>query len=274
MNDQHLILNRWREEQKVFDTNLSVLRKQMKSVAMHDIRVATKKLRAFWKLYNLLKKETGWKHQLDKTEELFDVLGREQDIETCIELLSLYEKENDCRFDELRRFLTYQLKVAKGWVGKSIPVYRKRELLDISHVLKKDESLNDEKKLVQHIQDIINTHFLEIQDYFKRPHKVRQKLKSLYYWISTLPGDDSRGTPDAGKLHQIADELGEWHNQEILLTRVRHFRKDYLPKSFEEAATIKMLEEKLKTDKDKFRKSALNKIKRLLKKASASEARN
>ena len=64
----------------------------------------------------------------------------------------------------------------------------------------------------------------------------------------------------------LLDDLGNWQDNEILLTKVRHFRKDYLPKSFEETRSIKKLEEKVKTKKDAFRQSALGKTRRLLKK--------
>lgn len=266
MSDQHLIANHWEKEKKKFDVSLSGLKKQIDAEAVHNIRVAIKKFRAFLGLYILLKKEQEWNCSLNKTEELFDVFGKQRDIQICLELIRLYEKENNCRYNELKKYLKYLLTKIQSWVRQSVQVYQEEELSKISVLMNKDSNLQDKKKLIQNIQDIINSQLTAVKTDFKRPHKVRQNLKKVYYWIGLLPENTSGEVFDIKKLRHILDELGKWQDNEILLTRIRHFRKDYLPKSFEEASLVKMLEEKLKIKKEEIRKSALNKTKRWLKK--------
>jgi CHAD domain-containing protein len=266
MGYQHLIAKHWEKEKKIFDVNFSVLKKQIDAGAVHDIRVAIKKLRAFFELYTLLKKETEGDCSLNKTEELFDVLGKQSDIQICLELILLYEKENRCRFNELKKYLRSLLAKTQNWVRQSVQIYQEGELSKISVLLNKDSSLQDKKGLIQNIRNSINSQLTAIKADLKRPHKVRQNLKKVYYWVGLLPENASGEAIDIKQLHDIQDELGKWQDNEILLTRIRHFRKDYLPKSFEEASLVKMLEEKLKTKKEEIRKPALNKTKRLLKK--------
>ena len=159
MNDRRLIINHWKKEQKVVDTNLSVLKKRTDSAAIHDMRVAIKKLRAFLKLYSLLTKETDQGNPLNKTEELFAVLGKQRDIEICMELIPQYEKENDCQYNELMQYLKLLLKTTKRWVHQSIQEYQKKELTNVASLLKEDKSLVDEEMLIQNVQDIVKMIF-------------------------------------------------------------------------------------------------------------------
>ena len=132
MNNANPILNNWRKEQKVFDENLSLLRKKLDKEAIHDLRVAIKKLRAYLDLYSQLKKvtdpvEAGQQGLLDKTEELFDTIGRQRDVEICLEVLTSFKEETNYSYPQLTLYLQAVLKITKAWSNQEIHGYKNKE---------------------------------------------------------------------------------------------------------------------------------------------------
>ena len=91
MNYQDILAMFWKKEQRVFYNNLAILKQYSQKEAVHDIRVSIKKLRAALELYVLLNEEPLWKYPLKKTETLFSILGKQRDIEICIEFLRAFE---------------------------------------------------------------------------------------------------------------------------------------------------------------------------------------
>jgi len=93
----HLWLQ-WKKSQKDFEHNFAPLQERIKTEAIHDIRVAMKKLRAYLELYRQLKKEPDYDYLFLKTGQLFLTLGRYRDIEICLSLLKGLEKETNKNF--------------------------------------------------------------------------------------------------------------------------------------------------------------------------------
>ena len=99
MNKTNTILFHWSQEQKVFDKNLSILKKKPgKAKAILDLRVAVKKFTAYLHLYALLYPKTGSlrggvEQMLSNTSELYEIIGRHRDVEICIELIDKFKKE-------------------------------------------------------------------------------------------------------------------------------------------------------------------------------------
>ena len=84
----NFILKDWIKQQTVFLQNLEELKKQEKAETVdlvHDLRVAIKKLRAYLKLLGVLLGKKGNTNLFQKTEDLFNVLGKHRDIEMALE---------------------------------------------------------------------------------------------------------------------------------------------------------------------------------------------
>jgi CHAD domain-containing protein len=264
MSNEHLIATHWATEKKKFDVNLSIIQQQVETNAIHDIRVSIKKLRAFWELSTLLHKEPPGNYNLNKTEQLFDVLGKHRDIHISIELLLEDEKDTSCSYSELRQYLQLLLTRTQAWVTQSVNGYDGEELPRILIFFNNNNDFDDGKEMVQHIRNIINSRLAAMRDFFKQPHKVRQNLKAVYYWAALLPQGSHGETIDTKMLHHILDELGDWQDNEMFMARIKHFRRYCLPKSFGEASLIKALEKGLKPKGEELRKSALSKARRLI----------
>jgi CHAD domain-containing protein len=271
LETENLILNHWEKEKTIVDNNLTMLKKHNDTTAVYAIRVAIKRLRAYVKLYMLLKKDTEAKH-LEETERLFSVLGKQRDIEISLSLVSGYEKENECRYDELKKHLKSLYKKTRTWTDHAADAYRKKELTKIGLLLKEDPELQDESALIQYIRNILDNEITEIKKHFRNPHKVRQNLKFLYYWINIFPQEKDKEDYEVKKLHDILQDLGKWQDNEMLVAKSKHFRKDYLPKSFEEPALLRTMEEKIAAANKKLSKSTLSKTRRWLKKVTPEKS--
>src|SRR5215472_12526234 len=74
------IQGHWLHELDTLQKNFALLQQQLVADAVHDIRVAIKKLRSYFKLYLALSKKED-KDQLSRTRDLFSVLGRHRNLE-------------------------------------------------------------------------------------------------------------------------------------------------------------------------------------------------
>lgn len=267
MHKTNLILDHWKKEEKTLSKNLILLRQKLSKEAIHDLRVAIKKLRAYQELFFVLQKETEripgeTETYFHKTESLFNILGRQRDVEICLELTDILKKEDEYVCPQLTIFLQAVLKMAKAWSNQEIHRYRKNELLKIGFLLKQEQSLKDSPALNLKIISAIDKMLEKLTSHFRQPHQLRMTLKTVYYWVSLLANKENY-QPEL--LHSILDDLGSWQDHEVLSLRLKHFRKDYLPKPFEEYAVVKEMEALTNEKKKSLVLSARNKTKRWLK---------
>ena len=257
----------WKEEQQVFNKNLAILKEHSDKDAVHDLRVAVKKLRATLEIYVLLTKEPLWDYPLKETENLFTICGKQRDIEISLEVLTLLEKETSKKYQEFNRFLNSLLRTAIKWTSKAVTEYKKKELGAIATLLKTERSENIQTDLVS----VIKTQLPECRNYYKKPHRLRQFLKEIYYWIKMIPGSSEEVKQYEKTIHDVLDDLGHWQDLKMFETRLRHFRKDYLPKAFSEYNQIEDLQKLIKEKEQKLLRKALGKIRQLVKKITTTE---
>lgn len=264
MSYSDFILIHWRKERQVFSKNLAILRQQPDKNAVHDLRVAIKKLRSCLKLYLLVIERREWKELFFNTKKLFNILGKQRDIEMNIELLTEYEKETNCQYPKLQKFLKSLLQNTYRWTEQALKSYKKDELEKITSLLIQDTDLSAKEELLQKTTEIINSHLLEIKHLLKQPHEVRIRLKEVFYWLKLLPPDSLTDSSLEKELHSILNDFGVWQDNEMLLIKVKHFRKDSLPKSFPEYQSLKILGKKIIEKNKELLKVVLHKTRRHL----------
>lgn len=267
MYKTNLILYYWRKEEKVFSRHLMQLRQKLNKDAIHDLRVAIKKLRAYLELFLLLQKETELipgeaETYFHKTESLFDIIGRQRDVEICLELTGILKNEGKYACPQFTIFLQAILKITKAWSNQEIHRYTKKELLKIGFFLKQEQALKNGASLNLEIISAIDKLLEKLTSHLKQPHQLRKTLKTVYYWISLL-NNKEKYHPEL--LHNILDDLGSWQDYEVLLLRLRHFRKDYIPKPFDEYTVLREMEAIINEKKKTLVLSAQNKTKRWVK---------
>jgi CHAD domain-containing protein len=257
----------WEKEQKEFFKNLAVLKKHSRKKAVHDLRVAVKKLRAALELNFLISEKPLPEDLLKGTEELFTILGKQRDIEICLELIDTFKKETGKKYPALKNYFRTLLPVAIKWTKKAVKQYKKKELEELALLLENESPVIDQEELKQKIAGIINTRLADCRNYFEKPHKLRQSLKEIYYWIMMIPASLFPPVEYEKELHDVLDDFGNWQNLSVFEAKIKHFRKDYLPKTFPEYESTKMLEAAVKEKKENLLKDTLNKTNSLLRKA-------
>jgi CHAD domain-containing protein len=115
----------WKKEQQAFRKNLAILKQHPDKDAVHDIRVTIKKLRAALQLYVLISGEPLWKYPLQETDSFFSILGKQRDIEICLELLTAFENEIGKKYTELNHYFQSVLAVAYKWTRDAVKKYQK-----------------------------------------------------------------------------------------------------------------------------------------------------
>lgn len=264
-NYHNIVFPCWRKEQEVFNNNLAVLKQKPETNAVHDIRVAVKKLRALLRLYVLLTEEQLWKYPLKETENLFTILGKQRDIEICMELLQGLEKETGNKYPEFRCYLGAALNTAQQWTTNAVSAYKKRELSAVALMLKTESIPFTSEQLKLKATRIIASQLSGCSAYFKQPHQLRQYLKEIYCWIKMTEEMLAVKVDYEKQLHRLLDAFGEWQDMQVLETRTRHFRKDYLPRAFPEYETLKKLEAVIKEKREALLKTTLSKTRLLIK---------
>lgn len=228
--------------------NLLALRQTLNEQAIHDLRVAIKKIKAYTKLYTLLQPGNGPDFgYFTRTGQLFDITGRQRDVEICLALLASLQQETGCRYLHLHFYLLSVLKTTKAWCNQDIHQYKIKELAAMTRFLKEDDSLQDTASTGKRIQWAIDEQLVSLTHHFKQPHTLRKQLKTIYYWLLLL---DEKEKYSPALLHIILDDLGCWQDHTIALLRIKHFRKDYLPKPFDEYDKLKKLESFIENKKE------------------------
>lgn len=271
MGNTDFIFTSWEKEQKIFYKNFAALKKHPGKKAVHILRVAVKKLRAALELYLLIPEKTLPDDPIPETEQLFSILGKQRDLEICLELIDIFEKETGIKYTELKYYFRTVLSVAHKWTKKAVLQYKRKELDEIALLLKTATQVNEPENLKNKIKGIINTHLSNCRKYYKKPHKLRQYLKEIYYWTKMIPASLLFPVEFEKELQQVLDDFGNWQNLTVFEIKLKHFRKDYLPKKFPEYVTTKIMEAGVKEKKEKLLIVALNKTGGLMKKAMAAE---
>jgi CHAD domain-containing protein len=235
---------RWKKEQKECSRNLTILQQNINQEAIHNMRVAIKKLNAYASLYLVLPNENGCtpgeeEKLLPHTHQLFEITGRQRDLEICLALLRTLQKETGHLYAELRFYFQSILKTAKAWTNEEVHRYKPKEVAAFARLLKEDKSLDKLLQTGTSIKAEIEKLLTAVPSLLKQPHLLRKQLKLIYYWHSLLSEKDIY---KPALLHNILDDLGNWQDYEVLGRRISHFRKDYLPRPFAAYSELRKLE--------------------------------
>lgn len=243
------IVLHWKRQQRVCLQNLAKLTQQQETNAIHDLRVAIKKLRAYLKLMAILvsdiDKETGF----EKTEQLFDVLGKLRDIEIGLSLLQSFEKENKKTYTAFRFQLKTALQRTEIWAQNALNKYDSKELIALTGEIEQRFKEADQQKLLDKTGTILEKEIKklkrDVKHFSHQPHEMRKTLKNVFYWISICPKELLINDGQLKKLKKSLDLLGDWQDHEMLYQKIKHFRKDFVPGSREEYLLLKELEKNI-----------------------------
>ncbi len=257
MADTLFLVQHWKKQQKIFLANLVLLRQKSGSTAIHDWRVAVKKLRSYLKLCFLILEKKYEKDLLNSTEKLFRTMGKQRDIEMSQGLLTATEKENTATYPSFRSHLDFAFSAAEKRMKDVLQNYDPGELQKALESIKAGFSQVSEETLKEQTIHIIKKQIKKISILLKdiskkNAHQLRKLMKDLLYWVSICPFPSPIDPGRLKKLNKILDRLGDWQDQEVFLLYSRHFRNDLLAKGSEEFDAHKQMEKKFKKRKQEY----------------------
>ncbi len=268
MPDDNPILRHWQIELKVFNKNLSILQQQLDTDAIHDLRVAIKKLRSYFKLYVTLfdKKDIG--NHFSKTKELFSVLGKHRNIEMSRQLVLLSAEKNKQSLNSLLAYLEMLQNQTGKYCRQTIEHYEKTDLNDLTIRMRTDFKNYSIEETSDKLRGQIEISFERIKHdlkHFKeKSHVVRKELKDIFYRLKIFENDSPAITAQIEAIDKILNHLGDTQDNEVLATNLKNFRKTILPRENPEYDAIKKTETQAKNKKDTFLNKADKMTHRLL----------
>ena len=247
-------LGEWEANEKEIIKNLSIIRSEIKPEAIHDTRVAIKKLRAYCELLNELDKSA--KIGLPQTKSLFDILGKHREWGTVLKQL---QKAPGNLIESCSLFVTHihqaeeqishLIKNAAEEYDITEPAVVNKKLAAFINTLGLHKAATASKHIIMRHVAKLKTRSIHFK---KEPHYTRKSLKVIFYWINLFPPESLYAKKQVKRLEVFLDKLGKWHDMEISRLKIKNYRKDYLVKSLDEYQSLKKLEADTKSMGDKI----------------------
>ena len=258
MADDNLILKNWREQELVFIENLNICRKRPTIDAIHDIRVAIKKMRSYLRLKDLFNEAT-WKDEFSNIAVLFKSTGRLRDLDKSLQVIRQYEQKGSVTYPFLKQYLNKTRGLVRNWIkkeaqefdlqtGELVNQLRSLSVTDaqiIQTIIEETaEKIRKVKILGKHIQ--------------KKAHEMRKQLKDILYWVKLCPEDLIEKSIAIKALDKFIDNLGQWQDHAVLRRKLKHYRKEMA--MTEEKDQLKDLDKELEEEQDKILHKAKDKL--------------
>ena len=221
----------------IFNENLQILREQLKKKAIHDLRVAVKKLRSFLRLAEELD-QINWEDAYQPIKNLFKTLGRQRDFEICLAILNDIKRKKNIEFPLFRNYLRSNLRFSRRLSENSMKNFDGRFPQTLLDPMTKVFAPLSDSKLINLVKKIALSKLNKAENlkknFNKEAHETRKMLKDVFYWIKASPENIILNKKELALLEKILDLLGQWQDQVILLGKLRNFRKKYLLNGLEE----------------------------------------
>jgi CHAD domain-containing protein len=247
------ILRHWQNELETFNKNFSLLQQQLIADAIHDIRVAIKKLRSYFKLCLALSKKED-KDQLSKTKELFSVLGRHRNLEITKQLAGSFAGKDSHKIKPLLVYLQLLQDQVAEYCLQAIQEYDVHELNELTIQMKREFENFDEDELHHETKNVIESSIENVKDnlgdFHEKSHLIRKDLKNCFYWCKIFDEHLVFSKPEIKKMDHILDNLGKIQDHEVLITNLKNFRRAILSDTMKEYDMIKRMEERAQKKRD------------------------
>jgi CHAD domain-containing protein len=262
----NFITQYWDEQCHIFNDNLRLIRQKPSKKAVHDLRVAVKKLRSCLRLREIIT-AGAWKDSFHDTKTLFSILGKYRDIEMCLSLFSKYNRPKQLPLAAFKQYSKANLSLCRSRIKNAAINYNETgpagltALIHSSLLVFTNEELQDK---IKECSEIFFKESKQLSDDFKEnAHEIRKLLKNVYYWITACPVNpffDPAGMKTFGKL---LDSLGNWQDHFVFQKKLRYFSKEFLVKGTDEYAAAKNLEHTIALSRDELLESSSDQFQKL-----------
>jgi CHAD domain-containing protein len=268
------ILRHWQKECAVLHNNLVRLRAEMNVEAIHDLRVAIKKIRSYRKLHAALfdKKEPG---KAQVIRELFSILGRHRNIDIAKTLLISFSDKKKPPLNSMLVYLQLLQDQIAPFCKKTIEEFSEEPIEKWTDELHKDiESFTSDQVTIRARKVMaasVKTVKHDLKHFKKNSHLVRKSLKDIFYWSNIFEEDIFFTKQQVKSLDKILDHLGSVQDHEVLITNLKNFRKTILTDSLQEYDRVKKMELNAEKKKNGLLEKANNMTEKLLSEPKAPQ---
>ncbi len=249
----------WQKELRIFSSSLNRLREKTNAHDIHLLRVSFKKLRAYTLLSCTDEQDSSPLLKLEPAEQLFNAVGKQRNVEICLELVNIISKEKNKYCPGLLRYLRHQHRESVRFSAKAMTVYKNKPLLSLKYFMEADDGA-----LTRKISEQAGKQEIHIRNGFREPHRLRRLLKTVYYWILLVQDETAGPSFHPELLHDILVQLGRWNDLETSRRMIRHFRKDFLPTAEMEYPFLREIEADFLNEQTALGKKAIASAKKWL----------
>ncbi|HRW96470.1 MAG TPA: CHAD domain-containing protein [Bacteroidales bacterium] len=250
------------QQVNAFRQNFLTTRLTMDQEAIHQMRVAVKKINTIHKL----KKHLDFPITID--EKLFELIstiysnsGMLRDVQLQHTLLYSYRKNLKCGFTELQDFLTLteiHLEETLKGVISGIDPELVENLTEPKHLPEKpeiylnieNESLNFIQKKIRKISRLLI--YLETES---KVHDLRKQTKQLLFVLQFLQNNFPQSNFGSYKVKtfiRIAEKLGKWNDLQMFVNQVNSFLITQPPGFQEDHSEYYLLTKNIENDKQRL----------------------
>lgn len=248
MNPANLIWQQWHLQEKVFIETLEKCRHNPVKVAVHDLRVAIKKMRSFLRLQQQLT-GTDWKDEFSGYSILFKSFGKLRDFDMSLYLLSKFGKTSKNKFPRFRQYLFVNRKLSRHWAIQAAILFDEKKTASLRQFFYSTFPAITDVELIAKIKEAttekINKAQVLAAHFPKNAHEIRKLFKDIFYWMSSYPPDELISYISVESMDKMLDSLGKWQDLSILKSKIKGFKKEWLVKNEEEYDWLASLTELL-----------------------------
>jgi CHAD domain-containing protein len=246
MPDDNPIVRHWQSELEVFGHNFSLLHHEMNVEAIHDLRVAIKKLRSYIKLYSSLCKKKEPEPLLAMLKTVFSVFGKHRNIDIMKELTPSLSQKNKPVPKPFLVYLQLLQDQVNPYCTKVVQEFNKDEFGELTGDVKQELERLNALELQNSVKELVATMIKalkrDLKHFKKRSHLVRKQLKDIFYWSNVFEGHVGFTKPQLKKLDKGLDHLGNIQDLEVTITNLKNFRKTIAANSSADYDLVKKME--------------------------------
>ncbi len=193
--------------------------------AIHQLRVATKKIRSVYRLCEVISAgKFRAKKEISELRTLFRAAGVLRELQVHVAVVEDYETLQTAAYPKLSKLLRIEQRVAKPYFEEARHAFRKSSLEDsgkkIARILKHSSEESVHSALVQVTLSRLRAMHQAMPAGYdpEEIHKARISLKEAMYLIGLLHDAGYKSDFEEGLLIQakLAAELaGDWHDREV-----------------------------------------------------------
>jgi CHAD domain-containing protein len=229
------LLSYFNHQIEAFRENLTKVREESGFDAIHDMRVAIKRLRAVFILAEKLQPGFSGEQTEGELRQLFRLSGKMRDAQVQLALLMDYESSMETAFSQYTTYLrNFERKAVKKFndyvhLKSETDFIRATELMLPDLILKSDNI-----RIKSALHTLLEELFTAVeslktdQQHDEHLHEIRRKLKQCNYLLSVFDTEDDafpRMNKLLKKLEKANELLGKWHDHVIAIGYLSRFLK-------------------------------------------------